>query len=105
MKYLLALVPLVLLAGCTAAMNAAGLAASEEALAELLKGGEIDEATYNALVSALHEAFKAAQDKGDWWDIVLRVGEPLLTLVAGYFGIRIWRGSPTARKGSLKVNT
>jgi len=36
----------------------------------------------------------------DWGGILSAVGQGAATLIAGYLGINVWRGSPNKRKGS-----
>ena len=55
-----------------------------------LEQGQITEAQHAAAREAILD-----KTSFDWSHVI----EPVVTLVAGYFGIRVWRGSPTARKG------
>ena len=81
------------------ALTEAGYIAAKSALTALLNDGKIDEATYATMLQTLDNVFKAGLKAGTGWDWVSPLAGNLVTLIAGYFGIRVWRGSPSARKG------
>lgn len=64
-----------------------------ELLAPLVAKGTITQAQATAIVSAVTEGVVD-------WSWLETIGGHALTLVLGYLGIRTWRGTPNARKGS-----
>lgn len=96
MKYL-TLVPLLLLTGCGTFTNE-HVQTIQAVLQDQVSNGNMTQAQFEAVMNAL-----SGIAEGDWPRILLDIGETLLTLVLGYFGIRYWRGSPTARKGLAPV--
>lgn len=77
-----------------------GYNAAVDSLKRLLADGKIDEATFAHMMQTLDDAWKAALNARPGWDWLKALGEGALTLVAGYFGINLWRGSPSNRKGA-----
>ena len=67
-----------------------------EALRNLKDAGDISQETFDALVQLLQSGAGYS-----WPDLGQDVIQAVTTLVFGYLGIRGWRGTPSARKGSL----
>lgn len=80
----------VFLASCQSPVVAEGLA---ELLRPLVASGKITQDQANEIVTAIAGG-------GFDWGWLEDIGKGALTLVLGYFGIRTWRGTPDARKGS-----
>lgn len=60
-----------------------------------LDAGSISKLQYEALVSAI------GGTGFDFNEILKAIGTGLGTLVTGFLGINLWRGSPKARKGNM----
>jgi len=90
MKYLLLTLMILTLAACAAAGEGA-----RTVLEPLVKDGKITKEQLDLVVDVL-------SGKGgiDWGYLLSAVGEGALTLITGYLGITMWRGSPNKRKGS-----
>tara|TARA_R110002020_G_scaffold2751_8_gene12929 strand:- start:2158 stop:2466 length:309 start_codon:yes stop_codon:yes gene_type:complete len=100
MKYAFAgLVAFLVCASCATPwipMEAAN--AADAALQQLRDAGEISNEVYQHVAKALMATAGGGYDWPSLFDDGIQL---VVTLIAGYFGIRQWRGTPTARKGSL----
>ena len=94
LKLLILCCPLLLLGGC-GALSSEHVETISAVLANLVAEGSMTQEQFDMVMGALQGIAS-----GDWVSIFKEIASGAMTLVAGYFGIRFWRGSPTARKGA-----
>ena len=80
------------LAGCS--LVGEHVATVAEVLQQQVEAGSMTQAQMDTVLAALHGI------AGGDWSWLVDVGEAVVTLALGFFGIRIWRGGVNARKGS-----
>lgn len=84
-----ALLAVVLLTSCMTPDQVANLT---PVLADMVKEGTLTQTQMDLILGALQPGF-------NWKELAEWGGVTALNLILGYFGIKRWRGSPTARKG------
>lgn len=93
MKPLIVCSPLLLLCGC-GALTSDHVASIQKVLSDQVTQGNLTQAQFDSVMGSL-----AGLAAGDWTAMLLEIANGVLTLAAGYFGVRWWRGPVTARKG------
>ena len=79
-------------------MTAEHLKTIEEVLAEQVKSGSMTSIQFDAIMASL-----VGVAAGDWEPVLMKILDGVLTLAAGYVGVRWWRGPITGRKGTAPV--
>jgi len=80
------------LTGCS--LTGEHVATVSEVLSEQVAAGHMTQAQLDLVMAALHGI------AGGDWSWLIDIGEVVGTLVLGFFGIRVWRGGVTSRKGT-----
>jgi hypothetical protein len=64
--------------------------------------GVLDADEVEAVMGVIRESVTVLYEKSTGWleDLLKQGATAITTLVAGYFGIKKWRGTPEDRKGS-----
>jgi hypothetical protein len=93
MKPLIVCSPLLLLCGCSA-LPSEHVETIQKVLADQVAKGNLTESQFESVMGAL-----AGLAAGDWTSMLMEIFNGVITLAAGYLGVRFWRGPVTARKG------
>lgn len=96
MKYLLTITALVLVSSLMACsgLSAGQIESVREALTPLVTDGKMTQQQLEMLIQAL------SGGGFDWGSALTEVGQTILTIVGSLYGVRLWRGGVTSRKGS-----
>ena len=85
--------PLLLLCGC-GVLTSEHVGTIQKVLADQVANGNLTQDQFNSIMGAL-----SGLASSDWTSAMLELLNGALTLVAGYFGVRWWRGPVMSRKG------